>query len=145
VDFGIADVVASGGAIQAGTLPYMAPEQARGLSDPRSDIYSLGAVLREMVGDGAPTPVQNVIDSCLREEPEERWQSAADLARALEWLVAPVRASAPVPWWRRWWTGYAAAGLVVAAAALWWTINSRERPHPPVLVPLRGPNNYQIR
>lgn len=143
VDFGIANFVTAGAGIPAGTPPYMAPEQARGLSDPRSDIYSAGAVLREMLGDNAPAGVSNVVDACLAEDPDDRWQSAADLARALQWTVEPVRPAASTPWWQRWWVGYAAAALVSLAAGMWiW--NRGERPHPPVLVPLRTTQNHSI-
>jgi Tol biopolymer transport system component len=144
IDFGIADSTTADAGVPAGTPPYMAPEQARGVSDPRSDIYSVGAVLREMVGEHAPAPVRNVIESCLREDPDERWESAADLARALEWLIEPIQASAPAPWWHRWWTGYAAAGLLAAVAVVWAVLlphNARSS----VLVPLRAPHNYPIR
>ncbi len=99
-----------------GTLPYMSPEQASGLDlDARSDIFSLGAVLYEMVtgrrafqGNSqlsivsavigkepepitavAPltSPVLNhLISHCLAKDPEQRWQTARDVSFELEWI-----------------------------------------------------------
>lgn len=68
VDFGIADRVAGGVAIPAGTPPYMASEQSRGVCDPRSDIYSLGAVMREMLApdDAAGQSARSSIRACRR-------------------------------------------------------------------------------
>ena len=99
-----------------GTLPYMSPEQASGMDlDARSDIFSLGAVLYEMVtgrrafqGNSqlsivsavigkepepitavAPltSPVLNhLISRCLAKDPEQRWQTARDVSFELEWI-----------------------------------------------------------
>ena len=92
-----------------GTVAYMSPEQAEGHAvDARSDIFSLGSVLYEMatgerpfdrgntvstltavlrdqprpideLAAGVPTEVQEVIAQCLRKNPAERWQSAAEI------------------------------------------------------------------
>jgi eukaryotic-like serine/threonine-protein kinase len=96
-----------------GTFQYMSPEQVEGRElDARSDIFSLGAVLYEMVtGQRAfegksqfsvasailekePAPISNtkplaprsldhVIRRCLAKDPEDRWQTARDLALEL--------------------------------------------------------------
>jgi eukaryotic-like serine/threonine-protein kinase len=98
----------------AGTLPYMTPEQLdRDDIDHRSDLFAFGAVLYEMVtgrkafdGDGRdavmaairnPRPVplssalqtsapglQQLIDRCLRKNPDERWPDAQALVHALQ-------------------------------------------------------------
>jgi serine/threonine protein kinase len=94
-----------------GTAGYMSPEQVRGqVADERSDLFSLGVVLYEMVSgkraftgesgvevmnailkqeppdlDAAlPPSLDRMIRRCLEKKPEERFQSALDLAFALE-------------------------------------------------------------
>jgi eukaryotic-like serine/threonine-protein kinase len=93
-----------------GTSAYMSPEQAQGrLLDARSDIFSFGAVLYEMLSgvrafggetmaeviaavmrdDPPPLPAQmqpleSVIRRCLAKHPDQRFQSIADLRAALE-------------------------------------------------------------
>jgi hypothetical protein len=99
-----------------GTVGYMSPEQVRGQAlDHRSDIFSFGAVLYEMVcgqrafrGDSSvetmnailkedvaeisstgaqiPPALERIIRRCLEKKPERRFQSASDLAFALEAL-----------------------------------------------------------
>jgi serine/threonine protein kinase len=101
---------------QLGTVGYMSPEQVEGLPiDQRSDIFALGTVLYEMIsgrrafqrrtsvetqnailnedppllaaGSGTvPTAVERIVARCLEKKPGERFQSARDLAFALEAL-----------------------------------------------------------
>jgi eukaryotic-like serine/threonine-protein kinase len=111
-----------------GTFQYMSPEQIEGKEiDGRSDIFSVGAVLYEMLtGQRAfpgksqlsvasailekePAPIITVkpmtppaldhaIRRCLAKEPERRWQSAADLAGELQWIAeGGSQASVPAP------------------------------------------------
>jgi TolB-like protein len=108
----------------AGTLPYMAPEQLRGEQvDARTDIHALGAVLYEMatgqrsfpetqgprlidaILNRAPQPpsglnrrvspgLENIILKSLEKEPENRYQSAKELAVDLRRLGTPGSAAA---------------------------------------------------
>jgi eukaryotic-like serine/threonine-protein kinase len=135
-----------------GTVGYMAPEQARGqVADQRSDIFSFGTILYEMLsggrafqGDSAvetmnailkedppdlsethpnlPPALDRIIQHCLEKKPEDRFQSARDLAFDLESLSSIsasktpsgiVLAAAPAP--RRWRApiAIAAAGVVL--------------------------------
>lgn len=107
-----------------GTVGYMSPEQVRGRpADLRSDIFSLGAILYEMVAglrafrgessvetmnailkeDPPPIPgnvppaLERVIRRCLEKAPDERFESARDLSFALEALAALSSASGPEP------------------------------------------------
>jgi Tol biopolymer transport system component len=99
-----------------GTFQYMSPEQVEGRElDGRSDIFSLGAVLYEMVTgqrafEGksrlsiasailekepapitttkplAPTALDHAIRNCLAKDPNDRWQTARDLSHELKWI-----------------------------------------------------------
>lgn len=128
LDFGLAKFIHPNLAVDAtqsieleqqeisGTVPYMSPEQLRGLPvDPRSDIYSAGTVLYEMATgaksfpqtQGAelmgailhktpPSPravnphvsiaLEHVVTQALEKDPSQRYQSARELRVALEAL-----------------------------------------------------------
>ena len=102
-----------------GTLHYMSPEQVRGQPiDVRTDIYSFGCVLFEMVAGkkafsaetsadlaaailrsrppefptahiDVPRELQRIVTHCLEKDPAQRFQSAVDLAFSLEGLISP--------------------------------------------------------
>jgi eukaryotic-like serine/threonine-protein kinase len=99
-----------------GTAAYMSPEQAEGRKvDARSDIFSFGAVLYEMLSgrkafdrdsriktlaavlteeprpvssvcESAPLELERVVARCLRKDPQRRWQTMSDLKVALQEL-----------------------------------------------------------
>ncbi len=74
-----------------GTIAYMSPEQAQGLPlDVRSDIFSFGAVLYEMVTGESAFPGSSyvsVLTSILRDEPRPVGAIAADVPRELEAII----------------------------------------------------------
>jgi serine/threonine-protein kinase len=108
-----------------GTFQYMAPEQLDGQeADPRSDIWALGCTVYEMVTGRAafagktqasligailkdeparmsavqplaPAALDRVVMACLAKDPDERWQSAADIARELTWVATAPSGPAP--------------------------------------------------
>jgi serine/threonine protein kinase len=120
-DFGVARAIGlaggatlTGAGLPIGTAAYMSPEQATAVSpvDGRSDLYSLGCVLYEMLagrmaftgpnlksiltqqvttdpplmhisGPGVPPSVVAVVRRALAKKPEERYQTAAEMAEAL--------------------------------------------------------------
>jgi eukaryotic-like serine/threonine-protein kinase len=132
LDFGLAKLTESGSSgedeatrtlkptteegVIVGTVSYMSPEQAEGKKvDARSDIFSFGAVLYEMVTgrrafqgnsrlstltailreepkpagqvvDGLPRELERIIARCLRKDPERRFQTTSDLKVTLEEL-----------------------------------------------------------
>ena len=141
-----------------GTVGYMSPEQVRGVAvDHRSDIFSFGSVLYEMLtarrafqretaaetmtailkeepddeltSDGrVPPSLAAVLHHCLEKKPERRFQSARDLAFAIEasavstGAAAAVTAPAPAARLGKW---IGLAALVLAAAAAGYFLRPR--------------------
>ncbi len=141
-----------------GTAGYMSPEQVRGGAiDCRTDIFSFGAVLYEMLtgvrafkrdttaetmtailhedppelsltGPVIAPALERTVRHCLEKAPEQRFQSARDLAYALEsfstltpLLPPPVDASAAkVKIGNRGWYALAAAGLLALGGLIGW-------------------------
>ena len=102
-DFGIARAGTSDGLTQTGsvmgTATYFSPEQAQGLAvDGRSDVYSVGVVLYEMVCGVAPfiadSPV-SVAYKHVREEPIPPSQRNPDVPPALEQIILSALAKDP--------------------------------------------------
>ena len=98
LDFGLAtwegDETLTVSRMVMGTPAYMAPEQREGKpSDARTDIYSFGLVLYEMLTGARATrdrkplpskPLEQIVARCLETDPARRWQSTAELVGALE-------------------------------------------------------------
>ncbi len=137
-----------------GTVAYMSPEQLRGKPvDHRSDIFSVGAILYEMLTgrrafrgetevdtitavlreqpsqeslqqSGVPVSCQQILRHCLEKEPESRFQSARDLAFALQTLAntsaerRPIRARSAIKW--NLVVAVIAGAFIVTAALVSW-------------------------
>jgi len=124
MDFGLAKVSgarATREGVVMGTLAYMSPEQARGeAADRRSDIWSLGAVVHEMITGSLPFPgekdalivngilnaepipisvrrpgisteLERIVGRALAKNPRERYQSAGEMKADLERLLQDLR------------------------------------------------------
>jgi len=130
-----------------GTFQYMAPEILQGIeADSRSDIFSFGCVLYEMVTgrrafDGksqlsvfsailekdpdpitatqplTPPMLDRVLRACLAKDPSDRFQSAHDLAMALTWISGVAPAETAKPAKiDRWWVTWTTALLLASIA-----------------------------
>ena len=148
-----------------GTFQYMAPEQLEGKeADARTDIFALGEVIYEMatgrpafsgksrasliaaILTSEPPPIgqlqplsppalERVVKKCLAKDPDDRWQSASDLASELKWMVeggSQAGAAAPVASKRKhretmaW--ALAAVGLCVASVVMGLYLRNNAKP-----------------
>jgi serine/threonine protein kinase/sugar lactone lactonase YvrE len=168
-----------------GSVGYMSPEQVRcDAVDHRSDIFAFGAILYEMLtgrrafqrstqvetmaailndvppaiyeaAPGTPLGLQRVVNRCLEKDPSRRFQSAADLAFALQALMESGASTAVGvqpnrrPGLRRPLTLTAIVGvfLIVAGFAVWKLRPTSPKPLPAMSPPLplttyRGNENY---
>ena len=155
--------------VAMGTVGYMSPEQVRGLAvDQRSDIFALGAILSELamgkatferptsadtmsailndeppsiaqLAPDTPAALEKVVRRCLEKNPEQRFQSASDLAFALESLSDPsqLAVSGPHPVAatppRRWRIASAISALLVVAVIAVFAYILLRPPAPPKL------------
>ena len=139
-----------------GTFQYMAPEQLEGVeADARTDIFALGCVLYETAtGKRAfegktrtsliaaivaanPRPIseiqpltppafEHVVQKCLEKDPDDRWQSAHDVAEQLRWLGATPGVGRPTRGVRPFWA-LAAGVLLLMTIALVVLLLRRDR------------------
>jgi Tol biopolymer transport system component len=146
-----------------GTVGYMSPEQVRGEpSDARADIFSFGAVLYEMLtgrrafkretsaetmsailreeppelNDTAwpgPLALQRILVRCLEKNVERRFQSASDLAFAIESLSGTTTAkNVQQPESRRAWLPWIIAASVLVGTAIWEMVRPTAAPANPL-------------
>lgn len=134
-----------------GTLPYMSPEQVEGRdADARSDIFSFGVVLYELIAGtrpfngktqanlaaailkeeprplfevqpGIPRDLAEVVRICLAKDPDDRWQSARDVRHALKWATNGSSPAMPVRSVRVW-QGLAAVMAAIAIGMVAWVL-----------------------
>jgi len=168
-DFGIARAISAAAeprmtaaGVAVGTVAYMSPEQTSGEHelDGRSDIYSLGCVLYEMLTGRAPARseeaarallverpearglITRAVTRALAPRPEDRFQTAGEFA-----VVLAGRRSAP---WSRWtepggrrWVVLAAGAALLVTTAVWRLATAGPSLDPTrfVILPLRSPGD----
>jgi eukaryotic-like serine/threonine-protein kinase len=155
-----------------GTFQYMAPEQLEGKeADARTDIFAFGELIYEMATGKppfqgksrasliaailtvdppsitqlqpmSPPALDRLVKKCLAKDPEDRWQSASDLASELQWLAqsgsqASVVGAPTLPlrptFQKHWLAGSLALALVIVIAVVIWRMFAESEFKAPVL------------
>ena len=163
-----------------GTVQYMAPEQLEGReADARTDIFALGATLYEMatgkrafqgqsrasliasILDREPSPIsqvqpltppafERVVRVCMAKDPDDRWQSAHDVAAELRWIAEGAssaevaRATRGIPRKMLWGLGGLIAGLAIGGAGIWMSMRDRTAVAPVARFAIPLPPNAQF-
>ena len=146
-----------------GTVGYMSPEQVRGEPvDPRSDIFSFGSVLYEMltrkrafkgqtsaetmtailreepaalsdIGWQGPPELERILGRCLEKNVGQRFQSASDLAFAIESLSgSSTTRKVSQPKSRRAWLAWIIAAALLGGTAVWEAVRPAAPPTNPL-------------
>jgi len=146
-----------------GTVGYMSPEQVRGEPvDPRSDIFSFGSVLYEMltrkrafkgqtsaetmtailreepaalsdIGWQGPPELERILGRCLEKNVGQRFQSASDLAFAIESLSGTsTTRKVSQPKLRRAWLAWIIAAALLGGTAVWEAVRPAAPPTNPL-------------
>jgi eukaryotic-like serine/threonine-protein kinase len=163
--------------ILMGTVPYMSPEQLRKLPmDARSDLFSFGTVLYEMISgirpfsgnnaadltasilkeDPAPLTIEcppllvQTISRCLKKDPNERFQSAKDVALELKTaasgsVLPTVLATQENHWKKLFWIPFVIAAI---AFLIWYSPWKNKSIHSIAVMPFlnssKDPNNEYL-
>lgn len=144
-----------------GTIDYLSPEQARGASlDARSDVFSFGIVLYEMLSgrkpfggqtdlhvlnailqetprpldDSVPPELRGVVEKSLEKDPADRYQSmrelVVDLRRLVRHSTAGSTTARPVPMRGKWIAAASVAALVLVVGTVVWWRGTLSRGNP---------------
>ncbi len=73
-----------GDSVALGTKGYAPPEQYKGITDMRSDIYSLGMTMKRMAGNSPDQAVRAVTGKAVNRDPEKRYRTVAEMETDLK-------------------------------------------------------------
>lgn len=141
-----------------GTIPYMSPEQASGQQlDCRSDIFSFGIVVYEMLAgkrpfagatelellktivhadplplpDAIPAPLRGIVAKCLKKSPAERYESMRDMVTDLRHLTREPAQPPATTKRQAWMVPAGIAAAIALGAGLWFSLRpAAELPNP---------------
>ena len=156
IDSSLSTQAQTGEGVVMGTVGYMSPEQVRGLRvDHRSDVFSFGTILYELLtgkrafkrdtaadttsailnaeppalsesGRSIPPALEEIVKHCLEKGAGQRFQSARDVAFALETLSFSSPSAPPTPRpsasgsTRHLWLGLTVAAVAACSLFVWW-------------------------